>query len=70
MDIQMSGVSGVDAMKQIKQLFPAIPIVAQTAFAQKGDRERFMQQGFDDYITKPLDERDLQEIFKRFLSSN
>ncbi|HON51642.1 MAG TPA: PAS domain S-box protein, partial [Bacteroidales bacterium] len=56
MDIQMSGVSGVDAMKQIKQLFPAIPIVAQTAFAQKGDRERFMQQGFDDYITKPLDE--------------
>jgi PAS domain S-box-containing protein len=67
MDIQMSGLNGVDAMQQIKRISPQIPIVAQTAFAQKGDRERFMEQGFDDYITKPLDERELQGVFKRFL---
>ncbi len=70
MDIQMSGVSGVDAMKQIKAVHPSIPVVAQTAFAQKGDRERFMVQGFDDYITKPLDEQELQTIFTRFLTRN
>lgn len=70
MDIQMSGVSGVDAMKRIKESNPTMPIVAQTAFAQKGDRERFLQQGFDDYITKPLDERELRGVFTRFLSSS
>jgi len=67
MDIQMSGLNGVDAMLQIKKLQAHIPVVAQTAFAQKGDRERFMKEGFDEYITKPLDDRDLQSIFKRFL---
>ncbi len=67
MDIQMGGLNGVQAMKLIKRRNADIPIVAQTAFAQKGDRERFMDEGFDEYITKPLDDRDLQSIFKRFL---
>ena len=67
MDIQMGGLNGVEAMQQIKKSNSQIPVVAQTAFAQKGDRERFMEQGFDEYITKPLDERELQGIFKRFL---
>lgn len=67
MDIQMSGLSGTDAMKAIKRILPHLPVVAQTAFAQKGDKERFLALGFDDYITKPLDEDELQRIFCHFL---
>lgn len=64
MDIQMSGMNGVEAMQKIKKLYPHIPIIAQTAFAQKGDKEKFLNQGFDGYITKPLDEDKLKEIFR------
>lgn len=67
MDIQMSGLNGVKTMQKIKKNNPQTPIVAQTAFAQKGDKEHFMQQGFDDYITKPLDDGELKEIFRKFL---
>ncbi len=67
MDIQMPGINGVDAMHKIKKINPNIPIIAQTAFAQKGDRERFLLEGFDEYITKPLDERELQSVIRRFL---
>ncbi|MFW5851245.1 MAG: PAS domain S-box protein [Bacteroidota bacterium] len=67
MDIQMKGLNGVEAMHIIKKRRPNLPIIAQTAFAQKGDKERFLTEGFDDYITKPLDERELQSIITRFL---
>ncbi|HPY83016.1 MAG TPA: ATP-binding protein, partial [Bacteroidales bacterium] len=67
MDIQMAGMNGIDAMHTIKKINPTIPVIAQTAFAQKGDRERFLLEGFDEYITKPLDERELHSIIKRLL---
>jgi PAS domain S-box-containing protein len=66
MDIHMPGITGVEAMKLIKAINPDIPIVAQTAFAMKEDKEKFIKEGFDGYITKPLQESDLLKIFKRF----
>ena len=68
MDIQMGGLNGVQAMLQIKKFKPTLPVIAQTAFAQKGDRERFMDQGFDEYITKPLDLKKLAELKKKLRS--
>lgn len=67
MDIQMAGLNGIDAMREIKKMQPHIPVIAQTAFAQKGDKERFLAEGFDDYLTKPLDERELHSMLKKFL---
>ncbi len=72
MDIQMPVKDGVEAMQEIHlyekemHLTPT-PIIALTAHALKGDRERFMKKGFDEYITKPINRKDIETILKAFL---
>ncbi len=56
MDIQLPDISGVEAMKQIKaKAKRRIPVIALTAYAMNGDEERYLQEGFDGYISKPID---------------
>lgn len=57
MDIQLPGMSGLDAIRHLKAdiVTARIPIVAITAFAMKGDEERILRSGCDDYIAKPFD---------------
>ena len=55
MDIELPGIDGVDATKIIKSKHKNLPILALTSYAMKGDRERFIAAGFDDYISKPID---------------
>jgi CheY-like chemotaxis protein len=66
MDIQMPEMDGVEATKQIRQLEDTIkagiPIVALTANALKGDRERFLAAGMNDYLPKPFNEPNLFRI--------
>ena len=57
MDIQMPTMNGVEAAQRIRNLNSSkkdIAIVAVTAYALNGDRERFLKLGFDEYITKPI----------------
>jgi|GEM_PF-3143904 len=55
MDIQMPGMSGIDAIKAlIDSDKKTMPVVAITAKAMKGDREKLIQTGFDDYLAKPV----------------
>jgi CheY-like chemotaxis protein len=56
MDIQMPDMDGIEATRKIKQLgIPNLPpIVAMTAYSMREDRERFLSQGMDDYIPKPI----------------
>ena len=54
MDVQLPIMSGRDAMMQIKEICPDIPIMAQTALAMSGDKERYLDDGFDAYISKPI----------------
>jgi len=68
MDVQMPVLDGVEATKKIRSSnadFKKIPIVAMTAYAMTGDREKFLQAGMDDYIAKPVDRDGLLAILER-----
>lgn len=55
MDIKMPILNGYEATREIKKINPSIPIIAQTAFSMKDDKEKCIQSGCDDYISKPID---------------
>ena len=54
-DIELPGIDGVEVTKIIKNKNKEIPVIALTSYAMKGDRERFLAAGFDEYMSKPLD---------------
>ncbi|HBH48635.1 MAG TPA: response regulator [Bacteroidales bacterium] len=67
MDVRLPKMNGKEAMEEIKKSRPDLPIIAQTAFAMSGDKEKYIQSGFDDYISKPIIMLDLiQKISKHF----
>ncbi|MEA1874311.1 MAG: ATP-binding protein [Bacteroidota bacterium] len=65
MDIQMPIMNGIEAMKIIKASYPKIKIIAQTAFALEGEKRKFLSDGFDDYIPKPINKKQLYEVLNR-----
>ncbi|HEY2542777.1 MAG TPA: response regulator [Gaiellaceae bacterium] len=57
MDLQLPGMNGVDALAELRrdERTAPIPVLALTAQAMYGDRERFLDAGFDGYLSKPVD---------------
>lgn len=70
MDIQLPQMNGDEAMKVLKadDTTRHIPIVAVTSFAMKGDRERLLADGFNAYVSKPIDIKELPQIVEQQLS--
>jgi len=68
MDIQMPEMDGMGATKAIREKgIDTIPIVAMTAHAMKGDREKCLKAGMDDYITKPIKKEVVFEIIEKWV---
>ncbi|MGI8493981.1 MAG: HAMP domain-containing protein [Pyrinomonadaceae bacterium] len=69
MDIMMPEMDGYEAMREIRQLpkFKQIPIIAVTAKAMKGDRQKCIEAGASDYITKPVDIEQLLSLLRIWL---
>ncbi|MCX6360983.1 MAG: response regulator [Armatimonadetes bacterium] len=75
MDIQMPHMDGLTATMRIRDpasrvLNPSVPIVAMTAHAMKGDRERCLAAGMDDYLDKPVQMARLADSLTRWISSD
>lgn len=70
MDIQLPGMDGLQATEIIKKdpELQAIPVVALTSYAMRGDKEKAMQAGCSDYISKPIDTKLFFEQIDRFIS--
>jgi CheY-like chemotaxis protein len=69
MDIQLPGQDGFALLREIRQSpFSALRVVALTAHAMTGDRERALEAGFDGYITKPIDIRNFPAQVSRALT--
>lgn len=66
MDIKMPIMNGKEAMRIIKERSPKIPIIALTAFAMESDVENSMKQEFDDYLTKPIDKKQLFKLIEKY----
>jgi CheY-like chemotaxis protein len=69
MDIMMPGMDGFKAMREIRQIgrFRSVPIIAVTAKAMKGDRQKCIEAGASDYITKPVDTEQLLSLLRIWL---
>lgn len=70
MDIQMPEMNGIEATRRIKDMYPDIPVIAQTAYAMAGDMEKIKLAGFDDYISKPLDIKLFMSLLNSRLRKN
>ncbi len=73
MDIQMPEMDGIETMEKIREdydQYKKIPFVALTANAIEGDREKYLNAGMDDYISKPITAEKLADILIRQISKD
>ncbi|MBN2328191.1 MAG: response regulator [Candidatus Omnitrophica bacterium] len=70
LDISLPEMDGTEVLQKMREdeSLRAVPVVALTAHAMSGDREKFLNAGFDDYLTKPIiDENLLFDVIRRWL---
>ena len=67
MDLQLPGIDGAEALRQIRLSEKQVPVVAVTAFAMNNDRTRAFDAGFDGYVEKPISVRALPQQVSDFL---
>jgi two-component system, cell cycle response regulator DivK len=68
MDIQLPDVDGVEALDRLRadERFSSVPVLALTAQAMEGDRERFLAAGFDGYLSKPVNIAEFVATVRRY----
>ena len=61
LDISLPGMDGTEVLEWLRaqEALKSLPVIALTAHAMAGDREKYLEMGFDDYVTKPIVDEDL-----------
>ena len=67
MDCQMPGIDGYEATQKIRQAGSEIPIIALTANAMPGDKEKCIESGMNDYLPKPLHVNEIEAMLKKYI---
>jgi PAS domain S-box-containing protein len=68
MNVSMPVLSGTDTLRLIKERYPGMKVVAQSAHALVGDRDRFMKEGYDEYLPKPFTEKQLAGVMVKLFT--
>ena len=67
MDMKMPVLDGFETTVQIKNINPKIPVIAQTAYATPEERNKCLEAGCDDYLSKPISMEELLKTIKKYL---
>ena len=69
MDVQLPKMSGLDVTRQLRsdEATASVPVIAMTAYALRGDKEKIMEAGCDGYVSKPIDTRALPGVIAEYL---
>ena len=65
----MPVMNGIEATKQIREFRPELPIIAITAYAQTGDKHRFIEAGCNDYVAKPVKKDELIKVINKYFNN-
>lgn len=69
MDIHLPGENGLELTRQIKAIEPSVPVIAYTAYAMPGDREKCLRTGCEEYISKPINVEVFIEMVDSFIGN-
>ncbi len=64
--VQLPGMDGYEATKQIREFNARVVIIAQTAFALQGDKKKALDAGCNDYISKPITKDELLKMIRKY----
>jgi PAS domain S-box-containing protein len=70
MDIKMPEMDGYEATQKIKEMYPNLPIIAQTAYSTKEEKGKAILAGCDDFISKPICEKKLGSVLKKYIKKS
>ncbi len=69
LDIKMTDIDGIEAVKNMKKAKPNIPVIAQTAYTMFDERDQILAAGCDDYIAKPMKPKKLLQLISKYIDS-
>ncbi len=67
LDLNLPGINGYEVISELKEMYDQLPVIAQTAYASTEDRVKVFENGFDDYISKPIKKDMLMKKINRFI---
>jgi CheY-like chemotaxis protein len=67
MDLKMPEMDGLEATRRVRKINQKVPIIMQTAYAMPGDKEKALDAGCNDYITKPINKNNLIDTIIKYI---